>query len=264
MIPAVFQPNGGYSDIKGIFKNWGGAGFWYDANDLKTMFQDTAGTIAVTTSEQTIALWKDKSGNGVHLQQTTAAYRPVLRNRYNLIQYSEAFTGGGTLWTLTSVNVSQNHNQSDPLKGTSASIVTALAATSVHRMNLPSTGFLPNAGTPYIVSFYAKTSGATLSYLYFSTANIETAGEVPFFDTTTGNTWPGPTQNTVTFAGMQNVGNGWYRCFIRWTPSTASTTNDTIRIGIANSTATHGTQGTYFGSTARAFYLYGVQITQIH
>ena len=42
-------------------------GAWYDPSDLSTMFQDTAGTIPVTTVGQSVSLLKDKSGNNFHL-----------------------------------------------------------------------------------------------------------------------------------------------------------------------------------------------------
>lgn len=55
----------------------GEQGVWYDPSDLSTMFQDTAGTIPVTTPGQTVALILDKSGRGNHASQATAASRPV-------------------------------------------------------------------------------------------------------------------------------------------------------------------------------------------
>ena len=42
-----------------LFKN-GESGYWVDASDLSTMFQDAAGTIPVTASGQPVALWKNK------------------------------------------------------------------------------------------------------------------------------------------------------------------------------------------------------------
>lgn len=47
-------------------------GAWFDASDLTTLFQDTAGTTPVTTAGQTVGLMKDKSGNGNHLTLTNA------------------------------------------------------------------------------------------------------------------------------------------------------------------------------------------------
>lgn len=54
----------------------GEPGGWYDPSDLSTMFQDTAGTVPVTATGQTVARINDKSGRGNHLTQATAASRP--------------------------------------------------------------------------------------------------------------------------------------------------------------------------------------------
>ena len=53
----------------------GGCGLWLDASDTSTLFQDSAGTIAVTTSGQPIGLWKDKSGSGHDFSQTSSGNR---------------------------------------------------------------------------------------------------------------------------------------------------------------------------------------------
>jgi hypothetical protein len=50
---------------------------WYDPSDLSTLFQDTAGTSPVTATGQSVALIKDKSGNGLHLSQATSGKRPT-------------------------------------------------------------------------------------------------------------------------------------------------------------------------------------------
>jgi hypothetical protein len=42
----------------------GEKGFWLDASDLSTMFQDTAGATPVTTDGQSVKRWVDKSGQG--------------------------------------------------------------------------------------------------------------------------------------------------------------------------------------------------------
>jgi hypothetical protein len=52
---------------------------WYDFSDLSTMFQDSAGSTPVTAVEQPIGRINDKSGNGWHATQGTAAARPIYR-----------------------------------------------------------------------------------------------------------------------------------------------------------------------------------------
>lgn len=58
----------------------GEQGIWLDPSDLATMFQDDAGTTPVTAAGQVVGLIRDKSGNGNHATQATAASKPILRN----------------------------------------------------------------------------------------------------------------------------------------------------------------------------------------
>jgi len=52
-------------------------GAWYGPSDLSTLFQDSAGTTPVTTAGQPVGRMLDKSGNGNHATQATAARRPT-------------------------------------------------------------------------------------------------------------------------------------------------------------------------------------------
>jgi len=52
-------------------------GAWYGPSDLSTLFQDSAGTTPVTTAGEPVGLMLDKSGNGNHATQATAAARPT-------------------------------------------------------------------------------------------------------------------------------------------------------------------------------------------
>lgn len=60
--------------------------FWYDADDLTTLFQDAAGTIPVTADGDPVGRWEDKSGNGRHWTQSTSGARPTYH------------TSGGVSW----------------------------------------------------------------------------------------------------------------------------------------------------------------------
>lgn len=82
-------------------------GAWYDPSDLSTLFQDSAGTIAVTAVEQPVGKILDKSGNGNHATQAISAARPTLRARYNLLTYSEDWSQA--IWSkLGNVTVTPN------------------------------------------------------------------------------------------------------------------------------------------------------------
>ena len=61
--------------LLGVLSGWtptklfagGTAGGWWDAGDLSTLFQDTAGTTPVTALAQPVRRISDKSGNGKHI-----------------------------------------------------------------------------------------------------------------------------------------------------------------------------------------------------
>ncbi|RKG50796.1 hypothetical protein D7V68_02505 [Acinetobacter cumulans] len=63
--------------VLSLFKN-SGKGFWFDFNDMSSMYQDSAGTIPVSAFSQLIGKVLDKSGNGNHAVQTYSVNSPVL------------------------------------------------------------------------------------------------------------------------------------------------------------------------------------------
>lgn len=68
-------------------------GFFYDPNDLSTLFQDSMGTIPVTGVGQPVGLMLDKSGRNNHAYQTTSASRPILRQNAITKAYYLEFDG---------------------------------------------------------------------------------------------------------------------------------------------------------------------------
>lgn len=57
----------------------GEEGVWYDPSDLSTLYQDEAGTIAVTQDGDPVGLMMDKSGNNNHATQSVGSSKPVYR-----------------------------------------------------------------------------------------------------------------------------------------------------------------------------------------
>ena len=84
----------------------GEQGVWYDPSDFSTMFQDAAGTIPVTAVGQPVGRILDKSGRGNHATQTTAASRPILSARYNLLTKTEQFNDSA--WQKIFATISNN------------------------------------------------------------------------------------------------------------------------------------------------------------
>lgn len=86
--------------IKSLF-SLGEQGFYYDPNDLSTMFQDAAGTVPVNGVGQAVGLVKDKSGRNNHARQTTSASRPIFQQKPILgseLVVNGDFSNGTTGW----------------------------------------------------------------------------------------------------------------------------------------------------------------------
>ena len=111
----------------------GEQGVWYDPTDLTTMFQDAAGTTPVTAVEQPVGLIRDKSGRGNHASQSTAASRPVLSARVNLLTQTETLSD----WNQSTVTLTTGI--SDPGGGTTAVTIAATGASSFARKSVTTT-----------------------------------------------------------------------------------------------------------------------------
>jgi hypothetical protein len=83
--PAVRGGVLGRSGLGAFWSRWlpsslfaaGEQGAWYDPSDLSSLFQDSAGTIPVTTAGDPVGRMLDKSGRGNHATQTVSASRPT-------------------------------------------------------------------------------------------------------------------------------------------------------------------------------------------
>ena len=89
--------------IKSLFSN-GEQGFFYDPNDLSTMYQNAAGTIPVTAAGQPVGLMLDKSGRNNHAYQSVSASRPVLQRNATTGAYYLAFDGTDDFLVTSSIN----------------------------------------------------------------------------------------------------------------------------------------------------------------
>jgi len=89
---------------------------WLDGQDLSTLWQDTGGTTAVTSDNDPVKRWDDKSGNGYHVTNGTAGndHPHYSTNDINTNPAVE-FVGG----------------QADSLFNTASNIVTAGGARSI-------------------------------------------------------------------------------------------------------------------------------------
>lgn len=107
----------------------GRTGQLLSARDNATLFQDSAGTTAVTAVEQPVGRILDKSGRGNHATQATTTKRPVLSGRVNLLTKTEQLVDAG--WVRSSgVTVETGHV--DPLGGATGCLVTIPASGKIY------------------------------------------------------------------------------------------------------------------------------------
>ncbi len=91
----AFSPSNLFAD--------GELGVYYDASDMSSLYQDTAGTTPVTAVGQSVARLNDKSGRGYHAVQATAGNRAVLAQDANGVYYLDC-SGGAKYYTIPTIN----------------------------------------------------------------------------------------------------------------------------------------------------------------
>ena len=91
------------SIIKAMFAN-NEQGFFYNPNDLSTMWQDAVGTIPVTAAGQPVGLMIDKSGRNNHAYQTVSASRPILQRNATTGAYYLACDGANDFLVTNNID----------------------------------------------------------------------------------------------------------------------------------------------------------------
>ena len=79
-------------------------GFFYDPNDLSTMWQDQAKLLPVTGEGQPVWHILDKSGNNNHAFATSSATRPILQRNATTGAYYLAFDGADDFLQTNNIN----------------------------------------------------------------------------------------------------------------------------------------------------------------
>jgi hypothetical protein len=176
-----------------------------------TMWQDSAGTTPVTAVEQPVGKVLDRSGRGNHNIQATAADRPVLSARYNLLlatttlatqsvtvtaaSHKLSFTGTGTV-TLSGVSTA------GPLVGTGANNRVSLTFT-------PTAGSLTLTVTGSVTLADLRLTADTLlnipAYQRVNTATDYDTDGFPHYFQLNGTNQSWATAGTVDFTGTDKV-----------------------------------------------------------
>lgn len=100
---AIFVNEIIHSLIRKLFAN-NEQGFFYDPNDLTTMWQDQAKLLPVTGAGQPVWHILDKSGNNNHAFATSSATRPILRQNATTGAYYLEFDGSDDFFVTNSIN----------------------------------------------------------------------------------------------------------------------------------------------------------------
>lgn len=219
-------------------------GIWLDPSDMATMFQDSAGTTPVTAVEQPVGLILDKSGRGNHATQATTAQKPVLSARKNLVTQTAGLNAAP--WAGSSATVIAN-DTTPPTGLTGGSRLTRTTTGTSENVVPADLGARP-AGQSMVFSVYAK-AGSAGAMLYLRNLYVE--GTLPSgvvrFNLATGALDLVGTAYTGN-CGMESVGGGWYRCWIRGASITTPAANR-IDIGITSSGTVGGTAGDFIYAT---------------
>ena len=198
----------------------GEKGVWFDAGDISTLFQDSAGTVPVTTVGQPVGKWLDKSGNGNHAIQNVSASRPTYQidNEGNpnvtftkspatqLVTPAIDFTGTPQMTTCIGIHVTDSSSAGIPIVlGSDISsvngsfLIGAPSSTADHSLYLRGTSTL-QARVSNIVDGDDIITG--LFDISQATKELEIIPRLNFVQITgSGITWTG------TDAGTGNFGN---------------------------------------------------------
>jgi hypothetical protein len=219
----------------------GEPGAWWDPSDMSTLFQDSAGTTPVTAVEQPVGRMLDKSGRGNHAFQSTAASRPVLSARVNLLTKTEQFDDA--VWQKARISVSANAVAAPNGLLTAEKLIEDTTASQTHAVFQL---FSPNlvVGAAHTFSFYAKASER--SWVAFGSNSAIGLGGIVWFNLTSGTV--GTVQSGWSNASIISAGDGWYKCSVQGTPTASASANAFIFISTGDGVVSYtgdGTSGIY-------------------
>lgn len=85
---------------------------WWDASDSSTLFDATSGGSTVA-ADGDVARWEDKSANGRHFSQSTAASRPVrktaIKNGLDVVRFDGTNDFMASIWLLADIIAASSH-----------------------------------------------------------------------------------------------------------------------------------------------------------
>jgi hypothetical protein len=195
---------------------------------------DGDNTVTVSSTTNGVLLW----GAQLELGSTATTYNNT--SVRNLLGFSEAFDNAAWVKGNSSVVTGA---QANPVNGLfNAQKLMEDTATSLHRLIVAATV----TAIPYTMSVYAKAAERT----WVAVGNTSD-GQLAHFNLANGTvgTLAGGATATIT-----NVGSGWYRCAVTFTPTAGSRT---LAIWLASADNTL----TYAGNGNSGVYIYGAMLS---
>lgn len=173
----------------------------------------------------------------------------IEEQRTNLLLRSQEFDNAA--WTKTRATITANSVVAPDGTTTADTLAEDGTASSSHFIQQSVTVV---SGTAYVLSVYAKKGTRDWLAFQFSVAGFPGTGSTleAYFNLNTGVV--GAKGSNISSHGMQDVGNGWYRC---WAIATADASVSSDFLIIA---AEADNDFTYSGLSAASLYIWGAQL----
>ena len=161
----------------------------------------------------------------------------------NLLANSDSFDAA--YWTKTNSSVSANVTTAPNGTFTADKLVENTAASVNHFMD----GGANVVGIPIVYSVYVKAAGR--SFLQLTGGGFGAQGNTAIFNLSNGTMFA----NFGNKGGIVDAGNGWYRCYIAFTPSTTGS----IGLYMCDNTG----NPSYTGDGTSGIFFWGAQLEQV-
>lgn len=215
------------------------------ALSAQTLYLPFDGSVGAGTFARTGNAWNPETlavaGTGVPRYVTGKRGQAIVIETVltNLAKQSQTF---GTTWVQTAVTVSSDAVAA-PDGTTTADKVIPTAANTYHIINQLTAS---TSGVRETHSVYAKAGG--YDYIYMVDNNITSAMASFKLTDSSAPTVSGTGSPTATKA---DVGNGWYRCSLSFTPTATGSAGNEVRVS-----ATGADAGTFLGDGTKGVYLW--------
>jgi hypothetical protein len=154
---------------------FGGPKLWRPNQLALSLWLDAEDSASITLNGSTVSQWSDKSGNGRHATQGTAASQPTYATRQNLLQYSEALDNA--FWTKRGTCAITANDTTAPDGTLTADKITGLNTLTNDLFNSNYLSFIMGSGgASYTPSFYIKRISTTGTFTIGNSVNDNTLG----------------------------------------------------------------------------------------